>query len=137
MPGGQLVRYLAVGLWNTAFGYACFVYFTWVLDGVVPYSYLAGNLLSNLVGITVAFLGYKWFVFKTKGHYWKEWLRCMGVYGSGVLLGLVLLPPLVFALRRWFGWEREAPYIAGALLSAITIVFSFFGHKHFSFRTST
>ena len=34
------------------------------------------------LGITVAFLCYKHFVFRTKGNYLKEWLRCFAVYGS-------------------------------------------------------
>jgi putative flippase GtrA len=95
---------------------------------------MAGLLLSNLVSITVAFLGYKWFVFRTKGNYLREWRRCVGVYSGGILLGLALLPTIVFAIRHNFGYQKEAPYIAGALLSGITVVLSFFGHKHLSFR---
>ena len=29
---------------------------------------------STVINITVAFLGYKWFVFKTKGNYLREWM---------------------------------------------------------------
>jgi putative flippase GtrA len=130
------VRYLLVGLWNTAFGYAAFALFTKLLDRLVPHSYLAGSVLSNLLSITVAFLGYKWFVFKTKGNYLKEWCRCVGVYSGAIVLGLVLLPVLVFTIRHQFGYQHEAPYIAGALLTGITVIFSFFGHKHISFRSS-
>ena len=118
-----------------AFGYASFAFFTALLDKVVPQSYLAGNLLSNIVSITVAFLGYKWFVFKTKGNYLKEWCRCVGVYSGGIVLGLVLLPMIVFTIRHKFGYQKEAPYIAGALLAGITAILGFFGHKHISFRS--
>jgi putative flippase GtrA len=131
----QFVRYLFVGLWNMAFGYASFAFFTALLDKVVPQSYLAGNLLSNIASITVAFLGYKWFVFKTKGNYLKEWCRCVGVYSGGIVLGLVLLPMIVFTIRHKFGYQKEAPYIAGALLAGITAILGFFGHKHISFRS--
>jgi putative flippase GtrA len=130
----QFLRYVLVGLWNTVFGYACFALFTKLLDNVVPQSYLAGSVLSNIVSITVAFLGYKWFVFKTKGNYLREWCRCFGVYSGSVVLGLVLLPMMVFTIRHKFGYQNEAPYIAGALLTGVTVVMSFFGHKHFSFR---
>ena len=133
---GQFLRYLLVGLWNTVFGYACFALFTKLLDNVVPQSYLAGSVLSNMVSITVAFLGYKWFVFKTKGNYLREWIRCVGVYSGSIVLGLVLLPVMVLTIRHRFGYQTEAPYIAGALLTGITVILSFFGHKHISFRSS-
>jgi putative flippase GtrA len=135
VPGGQFGRYLIVGVWNTAFGYATFALFTALLENVVPQSYIAGSLLSSILNITVAFLGYKWFVFKTKGDYLKEWFRCVGVYSGVIVLGLVLLPGLVFAIRHFFGYQKQAPYIAGALLTGVTVVMSFFGHKHISFRT--
>jgi len=50
---GQFLCYLLVGLWNTVFGYACFALFTKLLEEVVPQSYLAGSVLSNMVSITV------------------------------------------------------------------------------------
>src|SRR5258707_15130855 len=96
IPPGQLGRYLAVGIWNTAFAYGTFALFTALLDRYMPASYLAGSLLSSLLNITVSFLGYKWFVFKTKGNYLKEWARCLVVYSGSIVLGLALLPPTVF-----------------------------------------
>jgi hypothetical protein len=47
---------------------------------------------------------------------------------------MALLPIFVFLIRHYSGYERQAPYIAGALLTVFTVVFSFFGHKHISFR---
>ena len=43
IPRGQLVRYLVVGVWNTAFGYATFAAFTALLTDVVPAPYLAAR----------------------------------------------------------------------------------------------
>ena len=137
IPQGQFGRYLLVGVWNTAFGYATFAIFTAALDRFVAQSYMLACVLSSLINITVSFLGYKWFVFKTKGNYLREWLRCVSVYGGNILLGLALLPLLVFFLRHHFGLQKQAPYIAGALLTGFTVIVSFFGHKHFSFRPSS
>jgi len=134
VPPGQLFRYLLVGIWNTAFGYGTFAAFTALLYRYGKDSYLAAMVLSSLINITVAFLGYKWFVFKTKGNYLKEWLRCLSVYGGSFLISFIALPGLVFALRRWFGYDRGAPYLAGAILTGATVFISFFGHKHISFR---
>ena len=136
IPRGQLVRYLVVGVWNTAFGYATFAGFTALLTGVVPAPYLAASLLASLINITVSFLGYKWFVFKTKGHYLREWLRCLAVYGGSIALGLVLLPPAVWAVSAVTGNPGSAPYIAGALLMGGQVILSFIGHKNFSFKAA-
>ncbi len=91
-------------------------------------------VLSNLIAITVAFLGYKWFVFRTRGNYLMEWVRCVGVYGSTALLGLVGLPILVPILRVRLAHPERAPYIAAAILTVFTVIFSFFAHKNISFR---
>lgn len=134
IPPGQFGRYLVVGAWNTAFGYSTFVLFTAVLARYIPASYLAASLLSSILNITVSFLGYKWFVFKTKGNYLKEWTRCLIVYSGAILLGLALLPPSVFVVAYLTGDPRTAPYIAGALLMGIQVILSFLGHKTFSFK---
>lgn len=134
IPPGQFTRYLMVGMWNTLFGYSLYALFTALLMPKLCFGYILASALSNLIAITVAYLGYKFFVFKTHGNYLAEWLRCILVYGSGMLPGLVLLPLLVEGLHWGFHLERSAPYIAGALVMGLTVIYSFFGHKHFSFR---
>ena len=136
LPPGQVVRYLLIGAWNTLFGYGTFALFTMLLAPLGRQSYILAVIPSTMINITVAFLGYKWFVFKTKGNYLREWIRCVGVYSSSMALGMVLLPVFVFVIRHRFGLESQAPYIAGALLGVLTVIFSFFGHKHISFRQS-
>lgn len=133
VPPGQLGRYLLVGLWNTVFGYGTFAILTAVLDRYVPASYMAASLLASLLNITVSFLGYKWFVFKTRGGYLREWARCVMVYSGSILLGLALLPPAVFLVTFMTGNSGTAPYIAGALLLVLNVVLSFLGHRRFTF----
>jgi putative flippase GtrA len=134
-PPGQFGRYLVVGAWNTVFGYGAYAALTALLTPKIPYAYVAASFLSSVLNITVAFLGYKWFVFKTKGNYLREWARCVMVYSGSITIGLVLLPVLVGVIRHATRYERSAPYIAGALLTGISVVFSFVGHRRFSFRT--
>jgi putative flippase GtrA len=90
--------------------------------------------LANFIAITVAFLGYKWFVFRTRGNYLREWIRCLGVYGSSALIGLVGLPILVPILRPHLRNPGLASYIAAAIMTIVTVLFSFVGHKNISFR---
>ena len=136
IPPAQMGRYLLVGFWNTAFGYGCYLAFTLFFTRLTHfYPYVFANLAASLLNISVAFLGYKWFVFKTHGNYLKEWLRCLGVYSGIIVLSTAALPPLVGFLRHATEYQKSAPYIAGAIVMAATVVLSFFGHKYFSFRT--
>lgn len=136
VPPGQFGRYLLVGAWNTLFGYGSFAFFTAVLGPVIPHSYLAACVISSVLNISVSYLGYKFFVFKTKGNYLREWIRCVGVYSGGILIGVLSLPVLVVVIRHNTRFFNAAPYIAGAILTALTVVYSFLGHKKFSFRSA-
>jgi putative flippase GtrA len=137
VPPKQLGRYLLVGIWNTAFGYGLYAGFTALLSHYVANSYLPALLLSNLLSITVSFLGYKWFVFRTTGNYFREWCRCVSVYSGSMLISFVTLPFLVYFFRSILGYSRQAPYLAGGVLTGMTAIISFFGHKHISFRKKT
>ena len=132
----QVVRYLLVGGFNTCFGYTLFVAFNYLFRPLGVYGSEIASLLGNVIAITVAFLGYKWFVFRTHGNYLREWLRCLSVYGSSMLFALVMLPPLTLLLRRWYGHSQMASNVAAAILTVVTVAASYFGHKHFSFRRS-
>ena len=134
VPPGQLGRYLLVGIWNTMFGYGIFALLTALLDIYMPASYMVAALLSSVLCITVSFLGYKWFVFKTRGNYFKEWTRCLVVYSGSIVMGLVLLPPVVFLMSYLTGNPRSAPYLAGAVILSLQVIISFLGHRTFSFK---
>lgn len=136
MPPGQIARYLMVGVWNTVFGYSLYALFTALLMPRVRFGYIYASVASNLIAITVAYFCYKIFIFKTQGNYWVEWLRCILVYGSALLPGLVLLPLLVEGLHYGFHLGRSAPYVGGALWTGMTMIYSFLGHKNYSFRVA-
>jgi putative flippase GtrA len=130
----QFMRYILVGGFNTVFGYGLFALLNWLSRGLGSYNYIYAAIVGNFVGISVAFLGYKWFVFRTRGNYLVEYIRCFGVYGSSALIGLAGLSILVPILRRSLHQPEEAPYIAAAMMTVVTVVFSFLGHKRISFR---
>jgi putative flippase GtrA len=133
------MRYLLVGAWNTLFGYGCFFLIVHLFLRLMPSQpSLAASIASavaTLLNITVSFVGYKLFVFKTKGNFLREYARSFLVYLPSLLLNAVAIGPLTAILRRAIPTHaQQAPYIAGALLAFFTVVVSFFGHKHISFR---
>ena len=144
-PGGQFLRYLCVGVFNTLFGYATFALLLFLLNRAVPARYLyltvvAASILSTPLNITVAYFGYKFFVFKTRGNYLIEWFKCFGVYGIGMLPGLFALSSLTGLIQHYIhatssSGKPLAGYIAGAITTAFSTIFSFIGHKKVTFAT--
>ncbi len=168
-PAGQFVRYLYVGVFNTVFGYISFVVILTLLNAVLPARLLyltvvLASVLGMPLNITVAYLGYKLFVFRTKGNYLWEWLKCFAVYGSGMIPGLVALSALTrflqsvihrhaTALHSFLSTaeghlqgrsltflqhiatgKATAGYVAGAVVIGVSTIYSFVGHKKVTFR---
>jgi putative flippase GtrA len=169
-PAGQLARYLCVGAFNTLFGYVTFVIALTLLNDFLPQRFIyltvvAASLISTPLNITVAYLGYKFFVFRTQGNYLLEWLKCFAVYGTGMIPGLVALSALTRLLQGVFhrhasalhpllaAMERHvsgrlldatqhlatgkavAGYTAGAIVIGVSTIYSFVGHKKVTFKT--
>jgi len=138
-PPGQFLRYLCVGGFNTVFGYSTFAGVLFLLNHHLPQrnlylTVIAASVLSTPLTITVAYFGYKFFVFKTQRNYLIEWLRTFAVYGTGMIPGLLALGALTKFFQSAFHLNRSAGYLAGALVTGFTTLYSFVGHKKFSFR---
>lgn len=121
------IRYLLAGGWNTAFGYAVGVGLYTVLSDRLHVTIIAA--VANILAITMSFLTYKLFVFKTKGNWLLEYSRSYLVYGSMALLSIVLLWGLVdyLGINIWY---------AQALVILLTVGVSYLGHKFFTFRSN-
>ncbi|MFZ4627917.1 MAG: GtrA family protein [Blastocatellia bacterium] len=129
------LQYLAVGVVNTLFGYGCFAFLQWALTDHLTHAYLLASPLSSLISITFSFLGYKHFVFKTKGNYFREWVRCLIVYSGNIVIGLLCLPPLVLGLTSLTSIRKGAPYLAQGIVLILGVGLSYFGHSRYSFRS--
>ena len=169
-PGGQVARYLCVGAFNTLFGYSTYVVVLTLLNAAMPARWLyltvvLASVLSTPLNITVAYLGYKFFVFRTKGNWLREWVKCFAVYGTSMIPGLVALSALTKFLQVEFHshavrlhamlsaveghlsgrplavvehaatGKAMAGYVAGAVVIALSTIYSFVGHKTVTFRT--
>ena len=143
LPSGEVIRFLMVGVFNTGFSLGmyslCVILFSRMLPHTgKPIIADIASIVSQPVCITVAFLCYKHFVFRTKGNYLKEWLRCFAVYSVSIVGSLFILPAatkfflLSSSLREH--WANGPPILAGFVNSAIIACYSYFGHKKFSFK---
>ncbi|CAQ00750.1 GtrA family protein [Clavibacter sepedonicus] len=128
----ERVAFLLVGGFNTAFAFLLFAGLAATAgraldDAGHP---VAGSLVplagSYAVAILVAFLLYRRFVFRVRGHVLRDLARFVSVYAVSITLNAVSLPLLVS-----FGVER---LVAQALIVVAITVISYVGHRWFSFR---
>jgi putative flippase GtrA len=122
------VRYLIAGGWNTAFGYAAGVFLYYMMRD--KFHIVIIGIVGNILAISMSFLTYKLFVFKTKGGWFREYLRAYVVYGGTAIVGIACLWIMVDALRLPF-------WLAQGLIVLVTVVVSYFGHSRFTFRKPT
>jgi len=139
LPGAEVIRFLAVGGFNTAFSLALYSGLVIIFGRMLPHrgKPLIADIafaISTPIAITVAFLCYKHFVFRTKGNYLKEWLRCFAVYSVSFPMGLVILPAATHLFQRAPLTHPYAPFLAGIVNSIIIACYSYFAHKKFSFK---
>jgi putative flippase GtrA len=168
-PSGEVARYLLVGVFNTVFGYVTFVVALSLLNVITPQRFLyltvmLASVAALPLNITVAYFGYKFFVFRTQGNYLREWLKCFAVYGTSMIPNLLALSAITRLLQSLFHrhatWlhtalsatenhlsgrpltilqhiatgKAMAGYIAGAIVIAFATIYSFIGHKKVTFR---
>lgn len=121
---GERMRYLLVGGWNTLFGLTTF----WALHHLFfeRAPLLVILVATNILSVTQAFLAYKLLVFRTRGRWLEEYLRCYVVYAGTSVLTFVAVPLLV----NYLGVN---PVLANTAIMMVAIAVSFIGHKRFSF----
>jgi putative flippase GtrA len=124
--GSRPLRFLFAGGWNTIFGYASLALLYYLFSDKIHYLILM--VFATILSITNAYICHKFFVFKTKGNYIKEYLRYYVVYSVPISFSFIFLPFCIEILKINF-------YVTQAILTLITVIISYFGHKHVSFRT--
>jgi len=119
-------KYIIVGIWNTIFSYAAFIalYYSMTKHDI---HYTLVLVVSQIVGITNAYICYKVFVFKTKGNIVREYLKFYVVYGSTLAVNFILILILV----ELGGLN---PVISQGLIAIVVVIMAYIGHVKFSFN---
>ena len=121
----EQLLYLAVGGWNTVFGYSVWALLQYLLGDHLHY--LVVIVLSWPFAVLNAYLGYRCIVFRSQGPVLKELPRFSLVYLATLLVNLALLPVALRILPFNI-------YVIQALFTGIVVVCSYLGHKYYSFR---
>lgn len=137
---GEKLRYLVVGAWNTAFGYAAFLLALRFLGP--PLQALSGSAFAEwasryyyiivqwtvwVVTVVSATAAMKYFAFRSKGRLLHQVGRAYLVYlpAQGLSSGILWLTVRVMGLT---------PAVGQLVTIAFATVFSYLGHKYFTFK---
>jgi len=120
----QRVAFLIVGGINTVVGFLIFAGFLVLLG---KQRYLVALVCSHVVAVLIAFVLYRFVVFRVRGHVLADLWRFETVYLSALAVNLVVLPVLVELAHL-------PVLVAQAIIVLVTSLMSYLGHKHYSFR---
>jgi len=102
-------------------------------------------ITANILAITNAYIVYKFFVFKTKGNYLREYLRFYVVYGLVFVVAIALFPFFMGVVMPFLaahashhqGIFKYKAYLSQICITGVTMFVSYFGHEKFSYRCNT
>lgn len=123
----QRVAFLLVGATNTAVGAVWFIVFQALIQD--RFGYMAVLACAHVAAVLCAFVLYRRFVFRVRGHVLRDLGRFEVINLGALAINAALLPVLVEV--------AHLPVLASQLIIAAgTVLLSFFGHRDFSFRRS-
>jgi len=125
-PYRQQILYLAVGAWNTLFGYGVFVVLYYLVGDRVGAAPVL--VASYVIAIISAYVGYRYVAFRSHQSVFQEFPRFSAVYLLTLVVNLVFFP---IALRLL----PLSTYGIQALFTVGVVIVSYLGHRHFSFQT--
>ena len=120
----EQLLYLAVGGWNTVFGYGIWALLQFLLGERLHYLVIV--VIAWPIAVLNAYLGYRFLVFRSRGSILRELPRFSLVYFATLVVNLMLLPIALTVLPFNI-------YVIQALFTIVVVIASYLGHKHFSF----
>lgn len=121
----QLLRYLIIGGYNTVFGYLSFVLIIIICGDFLHYTVV--TILNHFIALTNSFVTQRYFVFRSRNCWKKDFIRFQFAYLGLLPVGLMLL---------WFFHELIGLEILVA--QAVALIFmvfaSFLANRYFTFR---
>lgn len=121
----QRVAFVIVGVINTGVGMAWFVLFQLTIGTHI--GYMASLVVAHVASVLCAFVLYRRFVFRVREHVLLDLARFEVVNLTALGINLVTLPFCVEVLKI-------SPIPAQLLVTSVTMVVSYVGHRGFSFR---
>ena len=119
------VAFVIVGCINTVVGLAWFALFQATVGEL--WGYMATLGFAHVASVLCAFVLYRRFVFRVRGHVWLDLGRFEVVNLTSLGINAVALPVLVEVFHL-------QPFLAQVVITFVTMIVSYVGHGRFSFR---
>lgn len=135
----EKLRFLLVGGFNTATSFLIYYGFLYITNGKEQLSLL----LMNIININISITTMRYYVFRSKGSFWKEYTKAFSSYIVLYFINMGLLAFFVHIIHIAENLPQgsillEVPNLnkAVAQICCICIItcLTFFVHKYFSFR---
>lgn len=135
----QKIRFILVGGFNTALSFLIYYGFLYITEGKEQLSLF----LMNLININVSIATMRYYVFQSKGNFYKEYAKAFSSYIVLYFVNIGLLAFFVKVIRIQQAlpsdsFLQETPNLNKAIAQlcciCIITVITFFVHKYFSFR---
>lgn len=121
----QQFRFLLVGGYNTVISYGIFCLMNFLFG--VQLHYLLILAFCHFISVTHSFLNLRFFVFRSNGHFWQEFLKVNLVYLGYFCCNATLL----CTLKELVGINI---FVAQLICILTLFVATYFLHKNFSFK---
>lgn len=118
----QLYRFVCVGIINTIIGYGTF----FIVQ--IYINYLVALVISHVVGVSISYVWNRLWTFQSNNSKVWEFLRFESTYLVSLIVNMVLLYAAVDIMG-------QDPRIVQLLLLPVITVFTFIGHKYWSFNS--
>lgn len=121
----QWFRFLLIGGFNSAVSPTVYALLYFVLISYIHY--ISILILTHLIATFVAFMTHRFLVFRSQKSFLREFLKANITYLVALLINICM----TYILVQHF---KIHPIIAVAINSFFIAIFSYLGHKYFSFR---
>lgn len=121
------MRFLIIGCINTGISYGFYVLFCLILGNS---SYQTALILSWIFSSIISFTAQKYFVFKSKGNWFKEYFKCCLVWSLSYFINALCLELCVNILGINI-------FAAQILSTGCTAVITYILFKKFAFKISS
>ena len=119
----EKIRFLLVGGFNTVFAYVLYV----LLVAGMNIGYKLALIIGYIISINVSIFTMRYYVFRSKGKWYAEYLKGWEVYLATLLLNYV-------AMFLMVDWLEINELLAQAVFAIIVAVLTYVFHKYFTFH---
>lgn len=137
----EKLRFLLVGGFNTAVSFLLYYLFLFLTEGREQISLL----LMNLININISIATMRYYVFQSRGNFWKEYTKAFSSYIVLYFINMGLLALFVRVVHVAQSLPEgsillQVPNLDKAIAQICCVIIitciTFFVHKYFSFKKS-